>query len=90
MGEDLEDRLEGALARLRTERDDLRVRMHLAGSELKQEWEDAEAAWTRLESRLEAAGREARSSSEDVGAALDLLGTEIGRAYERIRARLRG
>lgn len=89
MSDDIEDRVREAVGRLRTERDELRVRMHLAASEVREEWDELEEKWDHLESRLEGARKEASSSAKEVLAALDLLGDEITSAYERIRHRLK-
>lgn len=76
------------IARLRTERDELRVRMHLAKAELREEWATLEKKWTRLENRLSQARTEAKSASKDVGSAAESLAGEIASAYRRIRDRL--
>lgn len=76
------------IARLRTERDDLRVRMHLAKAELKDEWASLEKKWERLENRLSQARTEAKAASKGVGSAAGNLAEEIASAYRRIRDRL--
>ena len=73
------------LARLRTERDDLHVRMHLAGAELRDEWQRVEPKWQHFQARAEEVAASAGEASKDVGAALVLLGEELGHAFERIR-----
>lgn len=83
-----EERTRQLIQKLRTERDELRVRMHLARAELREEWEGLEKKWERLESRLGQAGEEAREASRDVGAAAGNLAEEIAGAYRRIRDRL--
>ncbi len=83
-----ETRSHDLIQRLRTERDQLRVRMHLARAELKDEWQDTEKKWERLEQRLSEAGAEAKAASHDVGAAAGNLADEIAHAYRRIRDRL--
>ena len=83
-----EERTRQIITRLRTERDELRVRMHLAKAELKDEWRSLEQKWERLEHRLEQAGTEAIEASRDVGSAASTLAEEIADAYRRIRERL--
>jgi chromosome segregation ATPase len=80
--------LEGLFAKLREERDDLRVRIHLAKAEIKDEWEVLERKLEHVESRLAAAGAEVKESAEDVGAALSQVAEEIGAAYKRIKRSL--
>jgi uncharacterized protein YjbJ (UPF0337 family) len=82
------DRIEAMLQRLRTERDELRVRAHLAKAEMKEEWDKLEDKWEDLEGRAKAAAVEAGEASKDVGSALEVLGDELSQAYRRIRNRL--
>ena len=58
-----QERFERMLARLRTDRDELRVKAHLAGAEAKEEWEKLEHKWNEIESRMKSAGLEARDAS---------------------------
>ena len=45
------------LAELKTERDELRVRLHLAKAEVQQEWDKAEAQWAQFQVKSEALGK---------------------------------
>jgi predicted RNase H-like nuclease (RuvC/YqgF family) len=74
--------------KLRQERDELKLKIHLGKSEMKDEWEALERKWERLEGRVEGAAEEAREASREVGAAFGVLTDELGEAYRRIRARL--
>lgn len=80
--------VEKLFAGLKEQRDELRLQMHLAKADLKEEWEGLERKWEHVESRLDAAGHEAKESAEDVGAALAQVGEEIGQAYKRIKRSL--
>lgn len=73
------------LTQLKTERDELRVRIHLAKAEVLQEWEKAEATWAKFQARTEVLGKCAGDAGRDVGTAARLLGDEIQHAYRRIR-----
>jgi chromosome segregation ATPase len=73
---------------LRQQRDELRLQMHLAKAEVKDEWAELEKKWQHLESRLGAAAGEAKSSAKNVGAALETVAEELGNAYRRIRRSL--
>ncbi len=79
MGE-LDDMLED----LKRRRDELRVQMHLASKELKEEWDE-------LEDKMEhfAAKAHLKQTREGVGNALGELGREIGAGYKRLRDALR-
>lgn len=85
---DVGDKMEGVLKKLKTERDELRVQLHLLKAEAKDEWEEVEKRWDRLESRMKRAGESAAESGEDISAAGRQLAEEIGNAYRRIRKSL--
>ena len=75
------------IADLKQKRDELRVQMHLASKEIKDEWEE-------LEEKMEEFSRKTKQFSEDaklretgagIGDALGKLGGELKHGYERIR-----
>jgi hypothetical protein len=79
---------ERLLQRLRRERDELRVRMHLAKLDLRQEWDVLEHRWEQVRARSGGALREARSKGKEVVAVADSVLKEIRDGYKRIRAAL--
>jgi len=79
---------EELVEKLERQRDELKLRAHLAKAEARDEWEELETKWERLRSRLKAAGEEADVVSEDVRAAASILADELKKGYERIRQRL--
>jgi len=81
-------RLEGLISKLKQERDELRVQIHLAKAEAKDEWEELEKKWDILENKLAALKRETKDVSKDIGSALGVLSEEIATAYRRIRKKL--
>ncbi len=85
---DLGDKADEILARLKTERDELRVQLHLLKAEAREEWEEMEQRWEHFEARLKRAGEAAAESGEDILAAGRQLADEVGRAYQRIRKSL--
>lgn len=86
---DLDDKMEKILGKLKTERDELRVQLHLLTAEAKDEWEEMEKRWEHIESRMKRAGDAAADAGEDVAAAGKQLAEEIGNAYQRIRKSLK-
>ena len=76
------------MEKLRQERDELRLKMHLGKAELKEEWETLERKWEHLEGRMAGVAGEAREASREVGAAFGVLADELGEAYRRIRAKM--
>ncbi len=72
---------------LKQKRDELRVQMHLASKEIKDEWNE-------LEEKMEDFSGKAKQFSDDaklketgagIGDALGQLGSELKRGYDRIR-----
>jgi len=76
------------IQKLKQERDELAVQMHLAKADAKDDWEELEKKWEKVSAHLEEVGKEAADAGKDVGGALDLLGGELKRGYERIRKKL--
>ena len=81
----LEERVREFVDQLATERDELRVQIHLAKSELKEEWEETEKKWEYFRGRADKVKDEAAEASKDTIEALKLLGEELQRGYKRIR-----
>lgn len=77
---DLDDLFE----ELKQKRDELRVQMHLASKDLKDEWDQFEGKWDEFsrKANLEATG-------EGLGDAMEKLGQELKLGYQRIRNALK-
>lgn len=73
---------------LKTQRDELKVKIHLAKMDAQQEWEKAERQWQQFKSKADEVGSATRESAQDVGAAAKLLGEEVLHAFGRIRKSL--
>lgn len=73
---------------LKEQRDVLRVRLHLAGAEARDEWDHLEKRWNHLRARAAVVGREATDAAEHVGTALKQVAEELKQGYERLRALL--
>ena len=70
---------------LKQQRDEIRVRLHLAKAEAKEEWERLETKWEHVRGKMGVVGREAGKTAQDVGTALNLAVEELRRGYERVR-----
>lgn len=78
-----------ALAKLRQERDELALKMHLGKKDAADEWEKLEAKWHELKARSMPPTKDAPDeSSVGIGLALELAAEELKKGYERIRALL--
>ena len=70
---------------IKRQRDEIRVQLHLAKLEAKEEWERLEIKWDHVRGKMDIVGREAGKAVEEVGAALHLAAEELQRGYERVR-----
>lgn len=70
-------------------RDELRLKLHLAGSELKDEWERTEVRWGRFEGEIERLRAQTRRPSKAIRVGLGALAHELAESYRRIEAALR-
>lgn len=85
---DWKARLQDALGDLERERDELKVRMHLAKQEAKEELAELEAKLDELKFRAGAAGGEAKTALGDIGEAAGKLAEEIKQGFDRVRKTL--
>jgi hypothetical protein len=83
------DQYQELFDKLKTERDELKVRMHLAKAELRDEWDVAETQWNKFRNKSEQLAKVADESGEEILAAAKLLGDEIAEGYRKLRDNLR-
>ncbi|MGR8948432.1 MAG: hypothetical protein ACU84Q_10315 [Gammaproteobacteria bacterium] len=81
----LKDDIDAVISFLHTERDELKVRMHLAKAEAKEEWEALEKKWAHFTSKTSQIGDVASDASKDVLAATEILAEELKQGYRRIK-----
>ena len=83
---------EQLLAKFQQERDELKLKLHLAKEDLSDDFDELEQQVSTLERKLsrklQGAKAEASESAEDIEAAAKLLAEEIGDAFGRIKDRL--
>lgn len=75
--------------KIRTERDEIALKINLAKAEARDEWQRLEPKWQHFQKRAEEVADTAGETSKDIGAVLGLLGEELRHGYERIRKSLR-
>jgi len=85
---DLYEEIQKLNETLKTERDELKLKVHLGKMEAQEEWEKAEQQWEHFKTKADQLGSAGKESAEDVGAALKLLGEEVVQAFSRIRKNL--
>ena len=75
---------------LKLERDELKLQLHLAKAEARDEWHHLEQKWETLHERASLVGEAASETSKEVGAATSMLAEELKRGYERLREAIAG
>lgn len=75
---------------LEQQRDELKVRIHLAKAEARDEWEKLklDEKIATLKQRADSAGIEARDAMKDIGSAAERLADEIREGLDRVRKTL--
>jgi hypothetical protein len=77
------DNVKHYIADLAQQRDELKLKIHLAAKEMQDEWHETEKKWEKFshDAKLQESGK-------DVLSALEILGSELKSAYSRIRKAL--
>ena len=73
---------------LKTQRDELRVRMHLGRADLKDEWDEMEEKWESVQDKFEDFLEDSGEAAKEVQGMMHIIGEEISAAYARIKQRL--
>ena len=74
---------------LATARDELRVQLRLARSEVRDEWDKLERTWERVETEFKHLGDHAKAPAKEISAAAQSLMKELKRSYERVKAEIK-
>ncbi len=82
--DDVKERIDEILNDLKQERDELKVKLHLAKLEASDEWKKLEAKLAKLEAKTKELGGATAEASRDIGAAAKLLGQEIRDGFKNI------
>ena len=83
---EVKHRWDDVLAKLKQERDELALKMHLGKKEAAAEWEKLEAKWHEIKAGKEPPMKEAADETTvGVGLALELAVEELKKGYEKIR-----
>ncbi|GGH24066.1 hypothetical protein SAMN05444007_103450 [Cribrihabitans marinus] len=72
--------LDDLIAEMRQKRDELRVKLHLAGKDARDDWEQAVSEWDRFVEKAQL-----EKSADEVGEAARNLGLKLKEAFERAR-----
>jgi len=75
-----------AIAKLKQERDELALKMHLGRKDLQSEWEQLEAKWNELKAVKGPPLKDAAAqTAQGVGSAMELAVEELKKGYAKIR-----
>ena len=83
--------IDDIIAELKQKRDEIRVQLHLASKELKEEWDELEEKMQDFSGKAKQFADDAKlqETGEGLGDALRKLGHELKLGYERIRTALK-
>lgn len=82
---DTKQELKDLMAKLRQERDELRVQAHLMKAELRDEWQETEQRFEKFRSKADHVLDTAGDASVDMAKSARDLGHEIAEGFRRIR-----
>lgn len=85
---DIKEEFGNLVDRLRTERDQIKLKTHLASMEAKEELAAAEQKWQQLKEKASAIADDAVDTSEEYIAKAKIVGEELKETYKRIAKRL--
>ena len=81
----IKEELDNLLAKLKAERDEVNLNLHLASMDIKQEFDDAEQKWNHFKTEVV---DESAEVTEDLLAKAKIISEELKDTYQRIAHRL--
>lgn len=84
----LRNEFESLIGKLNTEREELQLKLHLAGMEAKEEFQQAEQQWQTIKQKAAEIADDSVETSEDFIAKAKIVGEELKDTYQRIHKRL--
>ncbi len=73
------------IAKLRQQRDELKLQAHLMKADAKDEWREVEDQWQKLENRFQRAQAAGAEAGDDVAEGLRTLGGKIQEGFDKVR-----
>lgn len=84
----MKEEFDKLVAKLKTERDEVALKMHLASMDAKEEFEEAEKKWGQVKTKASEIADDAVETSEEYIAKAKIVGEELKETYHRIAKRL--
>lgn len=85
---EMRDEFDKLVKKLKTERDELKLKMHLGSMEAREEFEQAEKTWSQLKSKASEIADDAAETSDEFISKARIVGEELKDTYHRIAKRL--
>ena len=85
---DARKKFEDVFTALKSQRDELALKVHLGKADAKDEWERLEKKFAALTAQMKPVGKVVGETAGDVGSALELAAEEIKKGFERLRSLL--
>ena len=76
------------LDKLKSERDEIMLKLHLASMEAKEEFEEAEKNWDKIKIKAAEIADDSKETSEEFIAKAKIIAEELKETYNRISKRL--
>jgi len=84
----IKEDFESLLEKLKVEREEINLKLHLASMEAKEEFEEAEKQWVVLKAKAADIADDTKETSEEFIAKAKIVSEELQDAYHRIAQRL--
>ena len=85
---DVRQEFDRLVEKLKKERDELNLKLHLASMEAKEELKDAEKKWAQLKEKAADITDDAVETSDEYIAKAKIVGEELKETYKRLAKRL--
>ncbi|MCM0612720.1 hypothetical protein KFJ24_09600 [Marinobacter sediminum] len=85
----IQEELKKLSEKVKQYRDEARVQLHLAGEDVKDEWDDLEQDWDRFRNKLEQVLHDTENASQEAKQTAQKLGEDLKNGYENIRKKLK-
>ena len=84
----IQKEFENLVEKLKAERDEIGLKLHLASMEAKEEYEEAESQWNQIKIKAAEIADDTIETSEEYIAKAKIIGDELKEAYSRIAKRM--
>ena len=84
----IKEEFESLLEKLKVERDEVNLKLHLASMEVKEEFKEAEKQWIQVKAKAAEIAVDTKGATEEFIAQARVVGEELKDTYHRINMRL--